>query len=106
MPLFPPVEPIFGVEFEIGGRAAAPDQKRILLRHHARLGLADDRAILHSPKRRIAVPALQSFAVENRTKSAPREPRGHEQERGTSFPAYGCGMPKPNAYNIPSSVPT
>ena len=60
---------IFGLKFKVRGRTAAPYQKSVLLGDRAGLGLAHDRAVLHSPVSRIAVPAVQCFAVENRNET-------------------------------------
>src|SRR6266850_2841723 len=62
-------EPVLELQLEVPGTPAAPDEKRILFDGVLARALAGQRAVQHSPERRIAVPALHRRAVENRFES-------------------------------------
>src|SRR5262249_14800524 len=64
------VHPEFDLQLEVLRLAAAPDEKRVLLDRILLGALADDGVVLGAPERRIAVPALQRPAVEDRVEPA------------------------------------
>src|SRR5699024_10038361 len=57
---------VLHLQLEIPRRSAAPDAKDVVLRLMVRTRLASHHTVLHSPELRIAIPALQGFAVEDR----------------------------------------
>ena len=63
------VQPELELELEIAHRLAAPDEKTVRLQGLLRRGFADDFAVLDSPDVRVAVPAIQALAVEDRNKT-------------------------------------
>lgn len=69
-----------GTKLEVLHRAAAPDEEAVV-RHGLRRGIrADDDAILDLPKLRIAVPAGEIFAVEERREAIVRGEDGGSEE--------------------------
>ena len=59
----------FHLQLEVAGRASAPNQERVLLDPLLRRAFPDDFPVLRAPELRIAVPARQGLAVENRGES-------------------------------------
>src|SRR5206468_873260 len=53
------------LQLEVGGFASAPDQKVVLLQQRGGRDLSDDFPRFSAPVPRVAIPALERFAVED-----------------------------------------
>jgi hypothetical protein len=60
---------VIGLQFEIGGSAALPDDEGVALDDRLGRDFAHQRAVLDTPVLGIAFPSGQGFAVENGTES-------------------------------------
>src|SRR5262249_51002388 len=54
---------VIDFEFEVGWGATFPDQEGVALYNRGGRDFAGDDAVFHAPIRRVAVPALEGFAV-------------------------------------------